>query len=274
MTAHYELVTCPVAECPYDDTIRAVAAHVNGADDSAHDWDRLGYDGPQEYVKAMKTEQRADRTEKQNEEIPSDASTVEGAGGGDGSTENDDFSGNASSGDTGRDDTDLEAIADELELDLTFVREAVAVTELLSNYNVDDISELDPFRLANLYILLSNVSSSADDSRKTVRDQLLEQVQDDRSIESDFGGISRQTNEIQHVRDDETVAERLETAGIDPTDAMSFDESKLGDLIEAAGISAEDVFETEERVYIRRTDFDQTAVEEMLGNFADDTVGE
>lgn len=264
MAQEFSPVACPVDDCDFEDPIRSVAAHVGRTDDAAHDWDRLEYDGAREFVKVEKATQRAGVRPR---EVPRPGGSDAGAGSsgaagepgssGDGSAEP-----GASPGEKGP-------------VDRTFLREAAAVGALLDRYDADDLEDLDPFRLANLYALLSALTSDADDARKAVRDELLERVQDDRTIETDVGGVSRRTAERRHLRDDETVRERLESAGVDPTDAMSFDASKVDEAVESAGIDPGDVYETEERTYVRRDDIDRDAVEELLASLdVDDEVGE
>lgn len=255
MTDEFSPVSCPVDDCDFEDPIRSVAAHVARTDDEAHAWDRLEYDGPREFVTVEKASQRAGNRQR---------SIVRPDGFESGSRA---VSGSKSASEAGSKpgaEGGSRHRADDGPLDRTFLREAVAVDALLDRYDADDLGDLDPFRLANLYALLSALSSDADDARKTVRDELLEQVQDDRTIETDVGGVSRRTADRRRLRDEETVRQRLETAGVDPAAAMSFDSSKVDEAIEIAGIDPDDVFETERRAYIRRDDVDQEAVAELL----------
>ncbi|WP_058364990.1 hypothetical protein [Haloparvum sedimenti] len=46
---------CPVEECGFSDVPSLVAAHVNGTDDDAHDWDRLPYAGPGAFLSAVRS---------------------------------------------------------------------------------------------------------------------------------------------------------------------------------------------------------------------------
>lgn len=253
MTDEFSPVSCPVDDCDFEDPIRSVAAHVARTDDGAHAWDRLEYDGPREFVKVAKATQRAGNRD-QMVARPVGFEPGSGAVSGSGSA-----SGPATSAGGGPRDG-----GDDGPLDRTFLQEAAAVDALLDRYDAEELADLDPFRLANLYALLSALSSDADDARKAVRDELLEQVQDDRTIETDVGGVSRRTAERRRLRDDETVRERLETAGVDPTAAMSFDASRVDEAVEIAGIDPDDVFETERRAYIRRDDVDQEAIGKLL----------
>lgn len=240
MTDEFSPVSCPVGDCDFEDPIRSVAAHVGRTDDAAHDWDRLGYDGPREFVEVEKTTQRTGERPREVPQPNNGVDTGSGSASAGRPTDGPEGSNERSTG-TGAEESDGDG-----PLDRTFLREAVAVDALLDRYDADELADLDPFRLANLYALLSALASDADDARKVVRDELLEQVQDDRTVETDVGGVSRRTAERRRLRDDETVRERLESAGVDPTDAMSFDSGKVDEAVERAGIDPDDVFEIEE----------------------------
>lgn len=251
--ARYEPVSCPADGCAYEDAVRSVAAHVSGTDDGEHSWERLGYDGALAFVKDEKRRQEADGSgaarsadETRPEEAADDGPDSERATD-DGSTERDGVLG----------ETDGP-------IDLSFARAAVAVAALGREYEGDSLAELDAFRLSNLYALLSAVASGADDARREVRDALLEEVQDDREIESDVGTVRRATYERTELRDEETVREALDRAGVDPTAVTSFDRGKLEDAVDDAPLDPADVFETEERPRVRRTDVDESSVEAAL----------
>lgn len=266
MTDEFSPVSCPVDDCDFEDPIRSVAAHVARTEDGAHAWDRLEYGGPREFVKVEKASQRAGNRERS---IVRPDGFESGSGA---------VSGSGSASEPGGAPGAVGASRDEAEggpLDRTFLREAAAVDALLERYDAEELDELDPFRLANLYALLSALASDADDARKTVRDELLEQVQDDRTIETDVGDVSRRTADRRRLRDDETVRERLESAGVDPQAAMSFDSSKVEEAVEIAGVDPDDVFETERRAYVRRDDVDREAIAELLGSLdVDGAVGQ
>jgi hypothetical protein len=43
-------VACPVERCAFRDSASLVAAHVNGSEDAAHDWDALRFGGPRDFL--------------------------------------------------------------------------------------------------------------------------------------------------------------------------------------------------------------------------------
>lgn len=268
-------VTCPIEGCDFEDPIRSVAAHVSRSEEPGHAWDRLEYDGAQSFVRvetgSTRTDQggggatNAESSTDEARESPADDATssvvVEkpssGAGGGSAAGAGS-VTGGSDASDAGDADTG------EGHLELSFVREAAAIESLLERYDTDDLSELDPFRLANLYVLLAAVADAADEARVAVRDELLARVQDDRTIEADVGDVSRQTARRRHLRDEETVRERLEAAGVDPVEAMRLDRGRVADAIADADVDPEEVFETEERASVRRIDVDEAAIRELV----------
>ena len=227
----------------YEDAIRSVAAHVSGSRDDDHSWERLDYESARDFVMNEKRRQHA--------ESGGSSSTTNGTGN---SNET------ASTSSTSTSSTPAATIPPkdppEFGLDLDFIRDVLVLFDAVEEYDVDSLDELDTFRLVNLYTLFSDVSSSADDARKEVRDKLLEVVQDDRRVESDFGAVKRTTNKRRNLKDKETVATQLEAAGIDPEEARSFDTKKVKKLVSERGLRESAVFDIEERAYVRKSGAD------------------
>ncbi len=178
----YDPVGCPVSDCAYRDAVRSVAAHVAGADDDAHAWDRLGYAGARDFVETEKRRQRQQG----------------GAGGGssDGASSSPNDGRSTGDGDsTGGTATDGTATAEEDEqpFELGFERDALVLLELAREYDLSSLEDLGTWQLADLYSLLADLKNSADDARQEVRDELLEHVSEDRTIPADLGSVSRTT---------------------------------------------------------------------------------
>ncbi|GAB3416776.1 hypothetical protein GCM10027435_14620 [Haloparvum alkalitolerans] len=83
---------CPVEECGFSDVPSLVAAHVNGTDDDAHDWDRLPYAGPGAFLSAVRSGETESRSGPSGVVDAPDEDG--GAGGGEG--DEDDADGSAS----------------------------------------------------------------------------------------------------------------------------------------------------------------------------------
>ncbi|WP_227353195.1 hypothetical protein [Haladaptatus salinisoli] len=222
----YDPTVCPAAGCDYEDAIRSVAAHVSRTDDDRHSWDDLAFEGARDFVMREKRRQR------------------------DGESE-------TSGSDSVAPSADESPDADEsVELDLGFARDALLLLDTVRRYDVDSLDELDASRLVNLYTLLSDVNRGADDARKRVRDVLTEVVPDDREVSSDFGSVRRYTARRRNRKDDDVVRAELERAGIDPREAMSFDDGKIRRFVEERGLDESAVFDREERAYVQKASED------------------
>ncbi len=274
---NYDPVDCPVADCSYADVPRSVAAHVSGTDDGDHDWGRLPYDGARAFVMDVKREQLA----AMDADVPGVDSAAVGAAAGDGAdatagaAESDaeaDAATDASEDDATSGEGAMATPEDEAAepLDTTFARDAVAVASLLRRYGTRDLAALDTFRLVNLYALLSDLESAVGDARGQVRDALLEDIQDDRSVAADFGEVNRNSYESLSLKDERTVREALEAAGVDPAEVSSVDSSKVRDAVEAGRIDREAVFDAEDRTRIRRVSVAEDRREELLAELDPD----
>lgn len=247
----YDPVECPVADCDHEDDVRSVAAHVARTDDAGHEWDRLGYDGARDFVMTQKQSQRGAGESESVENVEMErASNIETAS-----------EAEADAHPDAEADDDAETPR---HLDLEVGRDALVLLDLVAEYDFESLSDLDVFELANLYALCSHLKSSADTSRREVRDVLLDTVHDDREVESDFGTIQRRTYRRREVRDDRTVERTLREAGVDPESVRSYDTTKLREAVEDHDIDPEAVFEVEEREQIRRAEVDDAARRERF----------
>ena len=219
-------VDCPVGDCTYRDAVRSVAGHVSGTNDDAHSWDRLGYDGAREFVMAEKRRQRSDAGPSRSD--PESAATP-----------------GASEPSSDLDDSDFE---------LGFERDALVLLHLASEYDLSSLDDLGTYQLADLYSLLADVKNAAEDARQEVRDALLEQVRENRTLAADLGSVERRTYTDRQLEDEATVRHALADAGVDPQSVRSFDESKLRDAVEATDLDENAVFDVEERAQIRIAD--------------------
>lgn len=266
----YDPVDCPVEGCSFVDAPRAVAAHVSGTHDDRHDWDALPHDGARAFVLAEKRKQ----LDAMGAEIPGDGgSSVERSEGGTSASTatppTSDDAGAATADNTGATGVDREPAGtgrEQRPLDTSFADDAMAVLSLLRRYDTTDLSDLDTFRLVNLYALVSDLRSSAESARKAVRDALLEEIQDDREVPGDYGTVKRHTYESHRLKEEETVRAALARAGIDPVAVMSLDGDKIEDAVEAGRLDEDAVFDTEERASIRRVSVAEERRDELLAD--------
>ncbi|UPW02004.1 hypothetical protein M0R88_07890 [Halorussus gelatinilyticus] len=276
----YDPVGCPVSDCEYRDAVRSVAAHVAEADDDAHEWDRLGYAGARNFVETEKRRQRQNggggsnsssdggssdpssnggpsTGESSTGENPRDP--ADGAAGSGGFTAASQVSGSDAGSSGGKSEpsgggSDTADAADETPFELGFERDALVLLELAREYDLSSLDDLGTWQLADLYSLLADLKNSADDARKEVRDELLENVREERTVAADLGSVSRTTYNYRRVADETTVHRALADAGVDPEEVRSFDKSKLKDAIEETDLEEDDVFDVDERPTIRISD--------------------
>jgi hypothetical protein len=262
----YDPVQCPASDCTYRDRIRSVAGHVSRQDDDAHAWDHLGYDGARDFVM---TEKRRQHGGLESGETNENAAFERASGGSEtATTESSDDSQTADSS-TADDSEDSSTGAaesrspgtphdapeiEEPDFELGFERDALVLLELARKYDLSSLENLGTAQLADLYSLLADLKNSADDARKEVRDELLEQVHEDGTISADLGSVNRTTYQYRRVRDERDVRNALAAADVDPEQVRSFDKSKLRDAIEESDLTEDAVFDIEERPQIRISD--------------------
>ncbi|WP_132059143.1 hypothetical protein [Halorussus amylolyticus] len=222
----YDPVECPVADCEYRDRIRSVAGHVSGSDDDGHSWSRLGYDGARDFVMTEKRRQREDGDGSAVSQPTADSTETPGEA--------------------------FEAATDPDPFELGIEREALLLLDLAREYDFETLDDLDRNQLTDIYTLLSDLKSSADDARKEVRDALIETTRDDGEITADLGSVSRYTYERRSLKDDAAVRSAVRDAGVDPVSVRSFDSKKLREVAEDGALDERAVFDFEERTQIRK----------------------
>jgi hypothetical protein len=157
-----------------------------------------------------------------------------------------------------------DAETDRTEPDLAVYADALLLTDALERHDVTDLGGLETATLVNLYTLLSDVQRNADELRQDVADVLLERVHHDQPIHAQFGSVQRTSREYRSLRDEADVLATLEAAGIPRDRVTSVDSSKVDDALEVTELSASDVYEVEEREYVRKADVDEDHKETRL----------
>jgi hypothetical protein len=173
--------------------------------------------------------------------------------------------------DTGGDDTERE------EPDVAVYGDALLLIDALERHDVTAPEEADTAALVNIYTLLSDVQRNADDLRTTIADVLLDRVHHDRPLSGQFGSIQRTSRRQRSLKDDEEVLELLEDAGIDREQVTTVDTSKVDDALAVTDLSERDVYDIEEREYVRKADVDEAEKETRLQGLKDrlaETEGE
>jgi len=121
----------------------------------------------------------------------------------------------------------------------------------------------------NIYTLMSDVQRDANDFRQDVADVLLNRLHHDRPIHGQYGSVQRTTRRNRSLKDDEDVLAVLEDAGIDRERVMGVDRNKVDDALDVTELSETDVYEVEEREYVRKAEVDEDVKESRLQGLKD-----
>jgi len=123
------------------------------------------------------------------------------------------------------------------EPDLQVYSDTLLLIDTLERHDMPDLTTIDTDALVNLYTILSDVQRSADDLRKDIADVLLNRLHHDRQVSGQFGSVQRTTRRNRTLKDEESVLNALEAAGIDRERVTSVDRDKVDDALEVTEIS-------------------------------------
>ena len=123
--------------------------------------------------------------------------------------------------------------------------------------------------LVNLYTLLSDVQRNANDLRQAVSEVILDRLHHDRPVYGQYGSVQRTTRRNRTLKDDEEVLAVLEDAGIDRERVMGVDRDKVDDALDVTELSESDVYDIEEREYVRKAEVDEDVKESRLQGLKD-----
>ncbi|TYT60969.1 PD-(D/E)XK nuclease family protein [Natrialba swarupiae] len=146
---------------------------------------------------------------------------------------------------------------DRTEPDLAVYADALLLVDALERHNVTTLEEMDTDALVNLYTLLSDVQRNANELRQDVADVLLNRLHHDRPVNGPFGSVQRTTRRNRTLKDDEEVLAALEDAGIERKRVMGVDRTKVDDALEVTELAESDVYEIDEREYVRKAEVDE-----------------
>ncbi len=259
---------CPAPGCGFSDVPSLVAAHVNGTEGAEHDWARLPYDGPGEFLSTARGEaerpnagdestdrgeagpKASDSASKASKSAPDATDSATGAS--DSASDAPDPTSEAS-------DPASNAADHAVDPDPIF-RAVDVVRDRVESVEDGDLAALDVPELADLFVACSVLAGEARSARSDVRAAIIDRVDEEGEIAGTLGSVERSRSTRRALRDEETVRRALFTAGIDPREAESFDPALVRELIEEArerdpsGVSIDeaDVFETSESDHVRR----------------------
>ena len=155
------------------------------------------------------------------------------------------------------------------EPDLAVYSDALLLVDALERYDVSELEDLETASLINLYTLLSDVQRDADDLRGDVADVLLDRVHHDQPVHGQFGSVQRTGRTYRSLRDEDEVLETLEDAGIPRERVTSVDSAKVDEALEVTEVAPSDVYEIEEREYVRKAEVDEEEKETRLQGLKD-----
>ena len=147
--------------------------------------------------------------------------------------------------------------------------DALLLVDHLDRHGTDDPGSLSSNALVDLYVLLSDVQRGSDRLRRRFGDRLLEYVGPDARLHGRFGTVYRTTRERRHPKDDETVFDALDDAGIPREWVLGVDVEKLDVVLAVTDLDESDVYDVEEQVYVQKTGVDEEAKQSRLQGLKD-----
>ncbi|MFC7076161.1 PD-(D/E)XK nuclease family protein [Haloarcula halophila] len=155
------------------------------------------------------------------------------------------------------------------EPDLQLYSDALLLTDALERHDMTDPTAIETNALVDLYTMLSDVQRSADDLRKEIADVLLSRLHHDQPVSGQFGSVQRTTRSQRALKDEETVVNALEAAGIDRERVTSLDRNKVDDALAVTELAESDLYELDTTEYVRKADVDEESKETRLQGLKD-----
>ena len=136
--------------------------------------------------------------------------------------------------------------------------DALLLADLLERLDAEDPSSLDTEALTDLYVMLSDVQRGADRVRSSVGEPLLDRLGPDQELHGRFGTVRRTTRERQRPKDDEAVLDALDEHGIPHEWVTGVDPDKLDVVVAVTDLTEDEVYDTDEQVYVQKTGVDES----------------
>ena len=155
------------------------------------------------------------------------------------------------------------------EPDVSVYSDALLLIDALERNEIGTLEEVETHALVNLYTLLSDVQRGANDLRQDVAAVLLTRMHHDRPVHSQYGSVQRTARRSRSLKDDDEVLAVLADAGIDRERVLGVDSDKVDDALEVTELAESDVYEIEEREYVRKAEVDEAAKESRLQGLKD-----
>jgi hypothetical protein len=158
---------------------------------------------------------------------------------------------------------------DRTEPDVSVYADALLLIDALERHDPTSMDTLDTATLIDLYTLLSDVQRGANDLRKDIADSLLDRVDHDQPVHAQYGSVQRTSRRSKSLKDDTEVLATLEDAGIDRDRVLGVDPDKVDDALDATDLHEQDVYDIDERAYVRKADVNEDVKETRLQGLKD-----
>lgn len=167
-------------------------------------------------------------------------------------------------------DDELSGESERVEPDgLDIYSDALLLIDALERHEISDLTDLETETLVNIYTLCSDVQRNANEFRQDVADVLLDRLHHDQPVHGQYGSVQRTSRRNRSLKDEETVLERLEAAGIDRERVTTVDSNKIDEALDVTELSESAVYEIDESEYVRKADVDESTKESRLQGLKD-----
>jgi hypothetical protein len=156
-----------------------------------------------------------------------------------------------------------------IEPDVGVYADALLLIDALERHDPADLDEIGTPALVNLYTLLSDVQRGANDLRKEVSEILLDRVHHDQPVHGQYGSIQRTSRRRRTLNDDEEVLAAVEAAGIPRERVLGVDRDRVDEALDVLDLSESDVYDIDERAYVRKAEVDEEVKESRLQGLKD-----
>ena len=150
--------------------------------------------------------------------------------------------------------------------------DALLVADFLERHDVAALAELPPEDLVDLYVLVSDVQWGADELRRDVGGDLLDEVGPNGQLHGQYGTVSRTRRERHTLKDDDVVLDALDEAGVPREWVLGVDQDKLDVVLATTEVGEGDVYDTHEQYYVQKTGTESDAKRSRLQGLKDRLV--
>ena len=152
---------------------------------------------------------------------------------------------------------------------LDIYSDALLFIDTLERHDVSDLTELETETLVNIYTLCSDVQRNANEFRQDVTDVLLDRLHHDQPVHGQYGSVQRTSRRNRSLKNEETVLNALEAAGIERERVTTVDPSKVDEALDVTELSESAVYEIDESEYVRKAEVDESTKESRLQGLKD-----